>query len=606
MLWKKAPKEEGVKEEQETQIDRKQQSLTSPNWWKDRWKGGWREKTKRCVPPLAAGAFAAGAVAAAYLTVGGCAMGVSVQVDGQQLCVASSQMQVWDTMREMQNEISNALGEVYSFDFAPTYEFILAPQSEIADDAELEQCLEDQAQDIRELAVLKVDGKLIGASEDTEAVIDMLMQIKAKYATGAEGEVVEFTNDVSVQTQLCRVSALRSTEQMRAMLETGTPVQEIYQAQEGDTFSIIAPLYNMTITQLEDLNQGVEELHEGDSVVVERIQPLLGVRVTTVEEYDEAVPYEVVETVDDSLYATERVVDVQGVDGLSHVQAQVVRENGYEVARTVLESQVITEPVTEEARVGTRELPPFDGTFSLPVSGVFTSEFGPRWGSLHGGLDIANVMGTAVRASESGTVIFAGEKGTYGQCVMIDHGNGFVTLYGHNSLLEVEVGDQVAKGQEIAKMGSTGRSTGPHCHFEIRVGGVRVNPRLYLDNKLAVEAYIETGEIAEEPLEDEEELLEEETTEEVIENTQPPEESIPEEPSVSEEPEQPAQPVEPAEPAEPAEPVQPTEPEEEQQPESSDTSEPPETSDEMESSEPVETTEPETTEAAHIIQPTET
>lgn len=602
MLWKKAPKQEGAQEEKKTQTNIEQQHLTSPDWWKARWEGSWKEKLKRAAPPTAAGLFAAGAVAMAYLTVGGCAMGVSVQVDGQQLCVADSQMQVWTTMQNMQNEISDALGEAYYFDFVPTYQFTLVPESEIVDDAELEQCLEQQAQDIDELIVLKVDGEFIGASYDQEAVEDMLMQIKAKYSTGVEGEVVEFTNEVSVQQQLCRVSALCSTEQMRSILESGTTVQEIYQAQEGDTFSIIAPLYNMTITQLEDLNQGVEELHEGDSVVVERVQPLLGVRVTTVEEYDETVPYEVIETVDDSLYETERVVDVQGVDGLSHVKAQVVRENGYETARVVLESQVITEPVAEEARVGTQALPPFDGTFSLPVSGVFTSEFGPRWGSIHGGLDIANVQGTPVRASESGTVIFSGEKGTYGLCVMIDHGNGFVTLYGHNSLLEVEVGDQVAKGQEIAKMGSTGRSTGPHCHFEIRVGGVRVNPRLYLDNKLAVEAYIETGEIAEELPEEEEELLEEETTEEVTETTPPSEEVAPTEPSVSEEPQQP----ETSEPAEPAEPAQPTEPEEEEQPESSDTTEPPETSDEVESSEPVETTEPETTEAATIVQPTET
>lgn len=558
--------------------DEEKMPLADLAWWKQQWENGLKESVTRYAPMVAAGLFAVGAVATAYATVGDSVIAVSVQVDGQQLCVAQSQAQVWSTVQAMQSEISDALGEPYSFDFVPTYQFTLASRDEVVSDEQLEEYLEDLAQDVQELTVLKVDGELIGASKNEEAVIDMLMQIKAQYATGAEGELVEFTNEVSVKSQLCRTSALRSTQQMRTILQSGQPVQELYQAQEGDTFSIIAPLYNMSITQLEDLNEGVKELHEGDTVVVERIQPRLGVRVTTVEEYDETVPYEVVETVDNSLYETERVVDVQGVDGLNHVQAQVVRENGYEVSRTVLESQVITESVTEEARVGTRELPPFDGTFSLPVSGVFTSEFGPRWGSLHGGLDIANVMGTPVRASESGTVTFAGEKGTYGQCIMIDHGNGFVTLYGHNSLLEVEVGDQVAKGQEIAKMGSTGRSTGPHCHFEIRVGGVRVNPRLYLDNKLAVEAYIETGEIPEDVTEELPEDMDEIQIDEngqPVEETQPSEQTPPSEeaqPSEDEQTEQPQQPAEPSEPAQPAEPAEPVEPSEPEQPEEGNTS----------------------------------
>lgn len=577
------------------------------SWWKQRWEGAWREQMKRCAPTVAAALFAVGAVSTAYATVGGDVIAVSVQVDGEQLCVAQSQMQVWNTMQAMQSEISDALGEPYSFDFVPTYQFTLVPRSQVVSDVQLEECLEDLAQDVEELTVLKVDGTLIGASKNEEAVLDMLMQIKAQYATGAEGELVEFTKEVSVNRQLCRTSALRSTQQMRTILQSGEAVQELYQAQEGDTFSIIAPLYNMSITQLEDLNQGVEELHAGDTVVVERIQPLLGVRVTTVEEYEQTVPYEVVETVDDSLYKTERVVDVQGVEGLSHVQAQVVRENGYEVSRTVLESQVLTEAVTEQARVGTRELPPFDGTFSLPVSGVFTSEFGPRWGTLHGGLDIANVMGTPVRASESGTVIFSGEKGTYGQCVMIDHGNGFVTLYGHNSLLEVEVGDQVAKGQEIAKMGSTGRSTGPHCHFEIRVGGVRVNPRLYLDNKLAVEAYIETGEIPEDVTE---ELPEDMDEMPLDDNSQPAQEdqaSQEEQPvqeeqtAQEEEPVQEAQPSQEQQPAEPAEPVQPEQSVQPEQPESGEALEQTPSSDAEQL--PDQAAAPESTEAARMAQP---
>ena len=82
--------------------------------------------------------------------------------------------------------------------------------------------------------------------------------------------------------------------------------------------------------------------------------------------------------------------------------------------------------------------------------------------------------------TDGGTVTFAGWSGTYGYLVTIDHGNGFVTYYAHNSSLLVSAGDKVYKGQTIARAGSTGRSTGSHCHFEIRVNGTRVNPAAYL------------------------------------------------------------------------------------------------------------------------------
>ena len=94
--------------------------------------------------------------------------------------------------------------------------------------------------------------------------------------------------------------------------------------------------------------------------------------------------------------------------------------------------------------------------------------------------DIANVVGTPVHASKAGTVSYAGWRGGYGKCVMIDHGNGVQTLYGHNSKIQVTVGQKVSAGETIALMGSTGNSTGPHCHFEIRINGSPVNPETKL------------------------------------------------------------------------------------------------------------------------------
>lgn len=122
-----------------------------------------------------------------------------------------------------------------------------------------------------------------------------------------------------------------------------------------------------------------------------------------------------------------------------------------------------------------------NGKFIWPVHGTITCEFGTqRSYERHPGMDIAVPTGTPVRAAASGTVIIANWYGGYGNAVSISHGSGLTTIYGHNSRLAVSVGQHVKQGQVIAYAGSTGWSTGPHCHFEVRKNGTAVNPRNYL------------------------------------------------------------------------------------------------------------------------------
>jgi murein DD-endopeptidase MepM/ murein hydrolase activator NlpD len=118
--------------------------------------------------------------------------------------------------------------------------------------------------------------------------------------------------------------------------------------------------------------------------------------------------------------------------------------------------------------------------FIWPVHGVLTSPFGWRWGRMHEGIDLAVPTGTPVVAAASGIVIVAGWMGGYGNLVVIDHGNGIATAYGHNTSVAVGYGQAVAQGQLISYSGSTGHSTGPHVHFEVRVNGSPVDPLGYL------------------------------------------------------------------------------------------------------------------------------
>lgn len=119
-------------------------------------------------------------------------------------------------------------------------------------------------------------------------------------------------------------------------------------------------------------------------------------------------------------------------------------------------------------------------SFVRPTSGVVTSRFGARWGRTHTGIDIGAPTGTPIKAAAGGTVIFSGWKGTLGKLVVVSHGNGVQTYYAHCSSLLVSSGQTVSAGQLIAKMGNTGRSTGPHLHFEIRLNGYAINPQSYI------------------------------------------------------------------------------------------------------------------------------
>lgn len=115
-----------------------------------------------------------------------------------------------------------------------------------------------------------------------------------------------------------------------------------------------------------------------------------------------------------------------------------------------------------------------------PVSGPITSGFGMRWGRLHAGVDIGVGFGTPIRAAASGTVVYAGWLGGYGNLVVVDHGAGLSTAYAHQQAIYVSTGQRVSQGETLGEVGSTGNSTGPHLHFEVRVNGSAVDPLGYL------------------------------------------------------------------------------------------------------------------------------
>jgi murein DD-endopeptidase MepM/ murein hydrolase activator NlpD len=167
-----------------------------------------------------------------------------------------------------------------------------------------------------------------------------------------------------------------------------------------------------------------------------------------------------------------------------HIEAETrgLQRQSEALAAKIRRAQGITSSgsSSNSAPVGTISRTPSAQGFIWPASGTLTSNYGWRWGRMHQGIDIGASTGTPIAAVSSGTVIVAGWNGGYGQLVVVDHGGGVSTAYAHMSAMSVSVGQSVGQGTILGAVGSTGNSTGPHLHFEVRINGAATDPLPYL------------------------------------------------------------------------------------------------------------------------------
>lgn len=206
-------------------------------------------------------------------------------------------------------------------------------------------------------------------------------------------------------------------------------------------------------------------------------EPILTGKTTQVFKYVNPYYVEVQYVYDDTMYEDEIEVTQEEAPGTREVTIIETYYNGERHDRKILETNVVTKAVPRVVHIGTIKRP----DYILPVSNyVLTSCFGPRWGTNHNGIDLAVPTGTSVMAAAGGTVIQSGWNGGYGISVYVDHGNGVITRYGHMSETLVSVGQTVKQGDVIGLSGSTGDSTGPHVHFEMREKDVPVDPAKYV------------------------------------------------------------------------------------------------------------------------------
>ena len=334
-----------------------------------------------------------------------------------------------------------------------------------------------------------VDGKKIGAVQDRKTAEKALKDVADKYTKegdNIEVESVRFLEKVDIKTANTDLEDLHSEEEMVDLLCTSGEKETVHKVVAGDTLHSIAKKYDVWEDQLLADNNGInsKKLEVGSNIIVKQQAPVLTYEVIEKITYDKVIEHKVEEQKSADIYEGMTETQQAGSDGLSEITARVTLQNGKKVEEEDLVTTVKEEPVTEVVLVGTKERPPTvgSGKYIWPLKDSFTqsSGFGSRWGRQHQGIDLAVSVGTTVYAADGGTVVEAQYSGSYGNVVMIDHQNGQETRYAHNSKLLVKKGDKVYQGQPIAKSGNTGRSTGPHVHFEIRFNGEPRNPLNYL------------------------------------------------------------------------------------------------------------------------------
>lgn len=276
-----------------------------------------------------------------------------------------------------------------------------------------------------------------------------------------------------------------TVEEALVLLKKGTLVEETYTVVAGDVLGSIATANNMSSEALMKLNPSYDHsttLHIGDKLLVTSPKPIVEVEVHYESKKTEEIPFEKIIEEDTNLYKGDKTVTQKGSDGQKLVTEYIRKKNGEVLGRSVEEEQVIVEARNEVTVVGTKEVPSRGvGLFKWPTDGGYiSSKMGQRWGRLHRGIDIAGPSSRTITVADNGVVKAAGVEGSYGNRVVIDHNNGYETLYAHLSSIDVKVGQVVPQGTKIGVMGSTGHSTGIHLHFEVKRNGELINPMTVL------------------------------------------------------------------------------------------------------------------------------
>lgn len=448
----------------------------------------WRRRARRVNPFYFIGGAAVVAAVAIFFSF--YTLGTTVEYNGNVVDTVASASQARKAAAKLESVTTETLGKSYEIaKDAIHYSTAFVRRSDVTDTTTFEQDLAEELGQVTYGYSLYIDDELVGSTQYAGALDELLEQIKQMYVS-ADTLTVDFVENVRIAEGYVPTESVMNLGMIAELLNSTKAGEVTYTVVKGDTWGQIANNNGMTAAELEALNPGydINRIHIGDALTLSNAVPYLTVKVTERQNYIEDINYDVNYVNDSSMYQGDERVISRGTYGSADIVADVTYVNGEEQERTVISSVTLTDPVAETRARGTKVRPTWypTGSFRWPCSGRITSYFGYRNTGIRGatsnhkGIDIACARGTPIYAADGGRVTYAGYKGAMGYVVIIDHNNGYVTYYEHNSSLLVSAGQTVYKGQQIAKAGRSGVASGVHCHFGIQRNGTYVNPLNYL------------------------------------------------------------------------------------------------------------------------------
>ena len=322
---------------------------------------------------------------------------------------------------------------------------------------------------------------------------EVLENVKRSYLPNSDQYTIlntEFVEPVSLVSEEIPVTRLGTQEQaFRTLTQGREPLRE-HRVQSGESYWSIANKNNMTADELKRINGANNDmLRIGQVLRLNNPKPLLSVKLKVSAVLQEDIPYDTIYRDNSEAWQGQNRVLHAGAPGTMKVEYEIDIINGFAIEQKVLSQTVIARPVSRVVENGTRVIVASradtintdSGALSWPIRSKVTSSFGRRGNGFHSGVDIQAKTGDPVYSAAAGTVTAARNNAGYGLMVSVDHGDGLSTVYAHLSQISVSSGQQIGRQELVGLAGSTGRTSGPHLHFEVRLGGSPENPVAYLE-----------------------------------------------------------------------------------------------------------------------------
>ncbi len=417
--------------------------------------------------------------------------GISVEYKGKELGVINAESDYDEASREIKQRISYAGADSDSFDLNADLSLkLISGEDKMLTARQLaNEILAASDEEHSEGFGVYIDGNFIGAVKDKDAVQEALDENLLKYPIEGVVKEVTYKNDIEYVKGMFLTGSVLPEKQMIKLLTSSKKKKAVYVAQSDDTSATIAQKFSMDVNELEDMNAGLSKAcRPGRLVNVTETESYLPIKYIREIELISFLDYETIEVETSELNLGTRETLVKGERGEKVNNIEITYVDGKEYARRNVGSKITKVPVVEQIGIGTYKARPYSadtklygtGQFAWPVDGGWVSDVFISDRN-HKGFDIAADMGTDIYAAGDGVVVSAGwNPGGYGYFVMIDHLDGYQTVYAHMSQVYAIVDTQVKRGQLIGAIGSTGDSTGPHCHFEVRYMGVCYDPAQFM------------------------------------------------------------------------------------------------------------------------------